>query len=77
MEEKPKILIMLIDGLGDLSIPKYNHKTPLQYANTPIFDQLAKTGITGLMDSVEAGYACGSDTSHLNIFGYCPFNYYK
>ena len=29
-------------------------------------------GVTGLMDSVEPGLACGSDTSHMNLLGYDP-----
>jgi 2,3-bisphosphoglycerate-independent phosphoglycerate mutase len=33
---------------------------------------LAECGVTGLMDSVEPGRACGSDTSHLAIFGQDP-----
>jgi 2,3-bisphosphoglycerate-independent phosphoglycerate mutase len=33
---------------------------------------LAECGVTGLMDSVEPGRACSSDTSHLAIFGQDP-----
>jgi 2,3-bisphosphoglycerate-independent phosphoglycerate mutase len=33
---------------------------------------VAESGVMGLMDSVETGLACGSDTSHLAIFGYDP-----
>jgi len=29
------------------------------------------------MDPVETGTACGSDTAHLNIFGYDPRQYYR
>lgn len=29
------------------------------------------------MDPVETGLACGSDTAHMNIFGYNPFEEYK
>jgi 2,3-bisphosphoglycerate-independent phosphoglycerate mutase len=29
------------------------------------------------MDPVETGLACGSDTAHMNIFGYNPFLHYK
>ena len=32
-------------------------------------------GLTGLMDPVEPGLACGSDTAHLSIFGYDPRRY--
>lgn len=29
------------------------------------------------MDPVETGLSCGSDTAHMNIFGYNPFKLYK
>jgi len=29
------------------------------------------------MDPVETGLACGSDTAHMNIFGYPPFTLYR
>ena len=29
------------------------------------------------MDPVEPGLACGSDTAHLDIFGYNPFEVYR
>jgi 2,3-bisphosphoglycerate-independent phosphoglycerate mutase len=36
-----KLLIFLIDGLGDVAISKLNYKTPLQQAHTPWLDKLA------------------------------------
>ncbi len=38
---KNKLLIFLIDGLGDVSIPHMKSKTPLQLAKTPNLDELA------------------------------------
>jgi hypothetical protein len=29
-------------------------------------------GVNGLVDAVEPGLACGSDTSHMNLLGYDP-----
>lgn len=70
-----KALFVLIDGLGDVCGGS-DGKTPLQLADTPTFDSLARKGLTGLMDPVEPGIACGSDTAHLSIFGYPPQIFY-
>lgn len=37
-----------------------------------LFPQWAAGGLNGLMDPVEPGLACGSDTAHLSILGYEP-----
>eukprot|EP00033_Pygsuia_biforma_P001402 GCRY01001586.1.p1 GENE.GCRY01001586.1~~GCRY01001586.1.p1 ORF type:complete len:447 (-),score=32.33 GCRY01001586.1:583-1923(-) len=73
---KPKILFILLDGLGDLPFEDWKN-TPLGEAQTPCFDSLAKNGICGLMDPVQPGLACGSDTAHLSLFGYPPQTYYN
>lgn len=74
---KTRILFILVDGIGDCCYPEYGGKTLFQKEFTPSLDKLAKYGANGMMDSFEAGYACGSDTAHLNIFGYTPKKYYK
>lgn len=40
-------------------------------------DELSLNGLNGLIDPVETGLACGSDTAHLSIFTYNPFETYK
>ncbi|KAI7847527.1 phosphonopyruvate decarboxylase-like protein [Circinella umbellata] len=77
MAPRQKLLLVLIDGLGDVAIPQLDYKTPLQVANTPWLDKLAAGGKNGLMDSVEPGLACGSDTAHMSILGYNPRKYYR
>ncbi|KAI9264939.1 2,3-bisphosphoglycerate-independent phosphoglycerate mutase-domain-containing protein [Phascolomyces articulosus] len=77
MVARQKLLLVLIDGLGDVAIPKLDYQTPLQAANTPWLDKLAAGGKNGLMDSVEPGLACGSDTAHMSILGYNPRKYYR
>jgi 2,3-bisphosphoglycerate-independent phosphoglycerate mutase len=69
-----KVIFIMIDGIGDTSHIKLR-KTTLQQAQTPNFDLLAKYGACGLMDPVEPGLACGSDTAHMSIFGYDPRKY--
>ncbi|KAF5748882.1 hypothetical protein HS088_TW04G00843 [Tripterygium wilfordii] len=76
-EPKKRVAFVLIDGLGDVSLPMLNYKTPLQAANVPYLDAIASAGVNGLMDPVEVGLACGSDTAHLSLLGYDPRVYYK
>ncbi|KUF94469.1 Calmodulin [Phytophthora nicotianae] len=49
----------------------------LEAAHTPAMDAIAHGGLTGLMDPVEPGYACGSDTAHMSILGYNPIVHYR
>src|SRR5699024_714205 len=76
MDSGKKILIVVMDGLGDRAIKQLDYKTPLQYANTPNLDWFAKNGSTGIMDTIGPGIRPGSDTSHLAILGYDPFEVY-
>ncbi|XP_047317501.1 probable 2,3-bisphosphoglycerate-independent phosphoglycerate mutase [Impatiens glandulifera] len=76
-ESKRRVAFVLIDGLGDVSLPMLGFKTPLQVAKTPNLDAIASAGVNGLMDPVEVGLACGSDTAHLSLLGYDPRVYYK
>lgn len=72
-----RIAFVLIDGLGDVSLPRFGYKTPLQVARVPNLDAIASSGVNGLMDPVEVGLACGSDTAHLSLLGYDPRVYYR
>ncbi|KAF5735651.1 hypothetical protein HS088_TW15G01162 [Tripterygium wilfordii] len=76
-QPKKRVAFVLIDGLGDVSLPRLNYKTPLQAANVPYLDAIASAGVNGLMDPVEVGLACGSDAAHLSLLGYDPRVYYK
>ena len=76
MDSGKKILIVVMDGLGDRAVKELDYKTPLQYANTPNLDWFAKNGSTGIMDTIGPGIRPGSDTSHLAILGYDPFKVY-
>jgi len=67
-----KILIIVMDGLGDRANKELAWKTPLQVAKKPNLDWFAQNGSTGLMDVIGPGVRPGSDTSHLAILGYDP-----
>jgi 2,3-bisphosphoglycerate-independent phosphoglycerate mutase len=94
-----KLLLVMIDGLGDVCLSALGGRTPLQGGRFVHLDAVASEcevratqrgegsthcgrpraehGLCGLMDSVEPGLACGSDTAHLSIFGYSPRHFYR
>ena len=71
-EPPARILLLVVDGIGDVTVPQLRHRTPLQAAATPWLDAVAAGGLNGLMDPVAPGLACGSDTAHLSLLGYDP-----
>ncbi len=70
-----KLIYVVIDGMGDLPIKELGNKTPLEAADTPNLDFLARNGKTGLMYSVKKGIAPESDVAVISILGYDPFKY--
>ena len=70
-----KLIYVVIDGMGDLPIEELGNRTPLEVADTPNMDFLAKTGKTGLMYTVGKGIAPESDVAVVSILGYDPFKY--
>ncbi|KAG6551970.1 hypothetical protein Mapa_006587 [Marchantia paleacea] len=52
--KKKRVAFILVDGLADVSIPSLGFRTPVQAASTPNFDAVARAGVNGLMDPVEA-----------------------
>ncbi len=70
-----KLIYVAIDGMGDIPIKSLGNKTPLEVAETPNMDALAKTGKTGLMYSVKKGVAPESDVAVISLLGYDPFKY--
>jgi len=71
-----KGIIMIIDGMADRPLKQLDNQTPLEAAKTPNMDEMAKRGITGIMDPIKPGIRAGSDTSHISILGYNPYQVY-
>lgn len=68
---KKRIILAIIDGLGDETIPELNG-TPLEYISDRLanMNKLAEEGLCGLMYPISPGIPPSSDTAHLTIFGY-------
>ncbi len=65
-----KYLIILADGAADEPLEVLGNRTPLQAANKPLIDKLAKEGINGRLITVPEGYNPGSEIAHLGLLGY-------
>ncbi|MDR0524222.1 MAG: 2,3-bisphosphoglycerate-independent phosphoglycerate mutase [Candidatus Methanoplasma sp.] len=76
MSSKKRILIVVMDGLGDRGCEELGGLTPLQATETPNLDWFTKHGTAGTCDTVAPGVRPGSDTSHLSILGYDPLREY-
>lgn len=62
--------------MADEPLEVLGGKTPLQVAEKPGMDTLAKKGEVGLTCMVPEGMAPGSDTANLSVMGYDPKIYY-
>lgn len=71
-----KYIVILGDGMADEPLEQLEGKTPLEYAHTPVLDELAGKGEMGLVQNVPAGMAPGSDVANLSVLGYDPRKYY-
>ncbi|HET9724522.1 MAG TPA: alkaline phosphatase family protein [Actinomycetota bacterium] len=67
-----KLLYVCLDGLGDDPVPELDDRTPLEAAETPFLDSLARKGRTGSVVTVGPGIAPESDIAVFAILGYDP-----
>ncbi|MBW2259860.1 MAG: 2,3-bisphosphoglycerate-independent phosphoglycerate mutase [Deltaproteobacteria bacterium] len=65
-----KIMVILLDGIGDRSYEVLNQRTPLQAAATPNLDRLASLGSNGLFHATMPGQCLPSEIAHFLLFGY-------
>lgn len=56
--------------MADERIAKLNNKTPLEAANKPYIDLLAKKGNCGLLHTVPEGFKPGSEIANMCVLGY-------
>ncbi len=72
-----KYIVILGDGMADEPLEQLGGKTPLEYANTPVMDELAGKGELGLAKTVPDTMKPGSDVANLAVLGYDPEKNYS
>ncbi len=72
-----KYLVLIPDGMADVKIEQLTNKTPMQAANKPTMDALAKKSLVGTVSNVPTGMVPESDTANMAILSFDPKIYSK
>lgn len=72
-----KYIVMLGDGMADYPVEELGNKTPLEAADKPNMDRLAKRSIAGMVKTVPDSLKPGSDVANLAVMGYNPLECYS
>jgi 2,3-bisphosphoglycerate-independent phosphoglycerate mutase len=72
-----KYAIVIPDGAADEPQESLGGRTPLQAANTPNMDAIAREGVLGRSRNVPDRFLPASDVATLSLFGYDPEVYYS
>ena len=71
-----KYVVFLGDGMADQPLEQLGGRTPLEVARKPHLDELARSGLTGMVRTVPPGMKPGSDNANLSVLGYDPLTCY-
>ena len=69
---KRKAIIFLADGMADEALAELGGKTPLEYANTPGMDSIARSGCSGTFLTLPEGLPTSSDVANMSVLGCYP-----
>lgn len=67
-----KAIIFLADGMADEPLPELGGKTPLEAANTPAMDSIAREGVNGTFLTLPEGLPTSSDVANMSVLGFYP-----
>ena len=76
MKKQSKAVIFLADGMADDPQSALGGKTPLEFANTPGMDEIARTGINGTFRTLPPGLPTSSDVANMSVLGFQPEHNY-
>ena len=68
-----KTVLFLGDGMADEPVAELNGRTPLQAADTPNMDTIARQGRSGTMLTLPGGFPTSSDVANMSVLG-CDLN---
>ena len=72
-----KWVIIIPDGCADYPVESLGGKTPMQQANIPAMDEIARLGLVGQSDNVPLQFPAGSEVANMSLLGYDPYLYFS
>ena len=72
-----KYIVVLGDGMADYKVPELGGRTPLEAADKPYMDTLAKKSVVGMAQTIPLGMPPGSDAANMSVMGFAPARYYS
>lgn len=72
-----KYAIIIPDGAADEPQEALGGRTPLQAANTPAMDEIARIGVLGRSNNVPKTLPAGSDVACMSVLGYDPLVHFS
>ncbi|NPV38188.1 cofactor-independent phosphoglycerate mutase [Brevinematales bacterium NS] len=65
-----KYVVFLLDGMADEVLPELGGMTPLEYARTPVIDELARQAEFGTFLTLPEGFPTSSDVANMSVLGW-------